>query len=104
MEVINAMFANPVNLLSWIIFGFIAGFVVNFLDPTDSRGVISTVILGVLGAILGGFLSSLLLGTTIVGFSIEGLIAAVIGGLILAYVARLIYRSGQGTPRGFRTT
>lgn len=96
MEAVNSVLANPTNILAWIIFGFIAGFLVNLLDPTDNRGLISTVILGILGAIVGGFISSLLLGTAVVGFSFEGLIAAVIGGLILAYVARNIYRSGQG--------
>lgn len=96
MNVISSLLSNPVNLLSWIIFGFIAGFIVHLVDPTDARGgILATVILGILGAIVGGFLSSLLLGTAIVGFSFQGLIAAVIGGLVLSILARLIFHSGQ---------
>ena len=97
MEIINAVLANPANLLSWIIFGFIAGFIVNLIDPNDNRGLGSTVILGVLGAIVGGFLSSLFLGTPVIGFSFEGLSAAVIGGLVLAIIAQMFSRSRFST-------
>ncbi|MCL4397745.1 GlsB/YeaQ/YmgE family stress response membrane protein [Patescibacteria group bacterium] len=106
MDTINALLANPVNILAWIIFGFIAGFIVHLIDPTDVRGgIIGTVILGIVGAIIGGFISSAVLGTTIIGFSIQGLVAAVVGGLILAIIARLLFAAGRGaTPRGFRPT
>lgn len=84
------------NIVFWVIFGFIVGFIVHLLDPADVKGgIVSTTILGILGAIVGGFVSNIVLGVAFVGFSIEGFLTAVIGGLLLAFLSRVIFRDKQ---------
>ncbi len=87
------LITNPTNLVSWILFGLIVGTLVHLIDPGDVRGgIIGTVILGVFGALLGGLATAWLLGIALVGFSLQGLIVAVIGALILALISRLVFR------------
>lgn len=86
------------NIILWLVFGLIVGFVVNLFDPADMRGgAVSAMVLGILGAIIGGVLSSILFGVGFIGFSLPGFITAVAGGLILAYLSRFIFRgTGEG--------
>ncbi len=58
------------SLLAWVFFGLIAGSIANLLDPEPSKGgILGSIILGVLGAVVGGYLANLLLGITITGFN-----------------------------------
>lgn len=81
------------NVLSWIVFGLIVGIVAHFLDPRDARGgVVGTVILGILGALVGGFLANLVLGISIRGFDFESFVVAVLGALLLLFIQRAVRR------------
>lgn len=79
------------NLLTWIIFGLIVGIIANLLDPEPEKGgLIGAIMLGVLGAILGGFLSSLVFGVGISGFNITSLLISTAGALLLLILSRAI--------------
>lgn len=92
-------------LIGWIVFGLIAGLIARALMPgKDPGGCIITIILGVAGSLLGGYLGSLLFGTgtgrgdasdlTQPGFLIS-LALAVVGAVLLLAIYRLIKgRSG----------
>lgn len=83
-----------VNILSWLFFGLIVGVVAHLIDPADVRGgVLGTVLTGIVGALLGGFLAYNLLGITVTGFSLSSFVISVIGALILAAIERLLLRS-----------
>jgi uncharacterized membrane protein YeaQ/YmgE (transglycosylase-associated protein family) len=84
------------NIISWIIFGFIAGAIAKVLMPgKDPGGCIITILLGVAGASVGGFIAqALALGGPSArvgdqGFIIQ-LFVAVIGAVIILAVYRLI--------------
>ena len=82
------------NILTWIILGFVAGVGANLLFPESAKGgVISAVILGIVGAIVGGFISSILLGIDISGFNLTSIIIAVVGSLVLLFGWRVFRRS-----------
>ena len=67
------------NIISWAVFGLLIGAVIHWIDPGDVRGgVFGTLILGILGALLGGFLAKALFNINITAFSVNGFIAAVI--------------------------
>ncbi len=84
------------GLISWIIFGLIAGVIAKIIMPgNDPGGFIITILLGIAGAIVGGFIAGSVLGIGgEAGFGSTGfftqLVFAVIGAIILLAVYRLI--------------
>lgn len=80
------------NILVWIIFGLIAGALAKLIMPgRDPGGCIVTMLIGVAGAFLGGFLYSTFLGgTSYMQFSVGSMIVAIIGALIILGIYRLI--------------
>ncbi len=84
-----------INIIVWIIFGLIAGAIAKAIMPgRDPGGYIITILLGIAGSIVGGFVGRTLFGTSGRGdndvFNIPHLIFAIIGALILLGVYRLI--------------
>ena len=80
-------------LLFWIIVGLVAGALAKFVMPgPDPGGVIVTIIIGIAGAVLGGFLLSLLGvgGGAGSGGWIFSIVAGVIGAVILLAIYRLV--------------
>ena len=79
------------GLLSWIVFGLIAGAIAKFLTPgRDPGGCIITIIIGVIGSVLGGYLATLLGFGGISGFDLRSFFIAVIGSIILLFIWRMI--------------
>jgi uncharacterized membrane protein YeaQ/YmgE (transglycosylase-associated protein family) len=82
------------GILSWIIFGLIAGTLAKLIMPGDDPGgVIITIIIGIVGAVIGGFIAVLLGHDDITGFDLRSFVIAVIGGLVLLAGYRLLRRS-----------
>lgn len=72
--------------ISWIIFGLIAGALAKFIKPgstNEPSGCIVTVILGILGAVVGGYIGTLLGFGDVSGFNIKSFFLAVVGAIIL---------------------
>jgi uncharacterized membrane protein YeaQ/YmgE (transglycosylase-associated protein family) len=96
--VIETERGGGMNIIWWLIIGLIAGAVARLVVPgRDPMGLLGTLALGLVGSLIGGFLGYLLEGgeTT---FSPAGLIGSIIG----AVIALLIYRSAVGRRRSFR--
>lgn len=80
------------GILSWILFGLVAGAIAKFLMPgNDPGGCIVTILLGVAGAIIGGFIaSSLGIGAGVTQFDFRSLLVAVGGAMVLLLGYRLV--------------
>lgn len=79
------------GILSWIIFGLVAGFLAKWVMPgRDGGGVVMTIILGIAGAFVGGWVGTQLGFGSVTGFNLGSLFTAVIGALILLFAYRLI--------------
>ncbi len=77
------------GILSWIVFGLIAGAVAKFLHPgNDPGGILVTIIIGVLGAVVGGFIASALGLGTVDGFDLGSLGIAILGAILLLFLYR----------------
>ncbi len=79
------------NIVSWIILGLIAGAIAKALDPAArGSGILGTLILGIIGAFVGGSLATLIstgkLTLTATSLSIPGIIVAVIGAIIATFI------------------
>lgn len=77
------------GLLSWIVFGLIAGILAKFLMPgRDGGGLFITILLGIAGAVVGGFIATALGLGDVTGFNIRSLVIAVAGGALVLVVHR----------------
>lgn len=75
------------GIISWIIFGLIAGIAAKFLMPgKDGGGIIITCILGIVGAVVGGWISTLLGMGQVDGFNIGSFVIAIIGALVVLFI------------------
>jgi len=81
------------NILSWILFGLVVGIVANALDAEPKRGgLITAMLLGITGALVGGFLADLAFGVTVTGFNLTSFLIAITGSLLLLFIGRSISR------------
>ncbi len=76
------------GLLSWVVFGALAGWVASILMGTNrSQGWLTNIIVGVIGAFLGGFLLNVLTGTAVrFGWSLRSFAVAVVGAVLLLVI------------------
>jgi len=81
------------TILSWMLFGLVVGVVANAIDPYPSRGgLLGSIVLGIVGALLGGFVSDLLFGVGITGFNFTSLVISIAGALLLLFIDRALTR------------
>ena len=82
------------NLIAWIVLGAIAGYVAGFLVKGDEGlGIIGHIVLGIVGALAGGFLAGVLLGVNdpIQGaLDLSTIVIAVIGAVIVVVIAGFV--------------
>ena len=83
------------GIISWIIFGALAGWVASMIAGTNrEQGWIENIIVGIVGAFIGGFVFGLLTGQeTYFAWSIGSFVVAVIGAIVLLFILRLIRRA-----------
>lgn len=75
--------------LAWIVFGLIAGIVAKVLMPgRDPGGFIVTILIGIAGAMIGGFISSAVGFGAVSGFDLRSMVIAVLGAVLLLFVYR----------------
>jgi uncharacterized membrane protein YeaQ/YmgE (transglycosylase-associated protein family) len=79
-----------VGIIAWIVLGAIAGFITNLIMG-GGEGVILTVILGIVGAVVGGYLAGTVLKVAdVTGVNVESIVVAVVGAIIVVAVYRLL--------------
>jgi len=79
------------GVLSWIILGLIVGVIAKLIMPgKDPGGFIITILLGIAGAFLGGFVGSALGLGTVTGFNIGSLLLALGGAILILILYRLV--------------
>jgi uncharacterized membrane protein YeaQ/YmgE (transglycosylase-associated protein family) len=77
----------------WIVLGLIAGIIAKLLMPgRDAGGFIITIILGIVGALVGGFISVKLGFGDVTGFNLPSIIIAVLGSMLLLFIYRMVKR------------
>ncbi len=82
------------SILILIIFGAIVGWLASVIMGTNQQqGLIADIILGIIGAAVGGWLMNLMGEPGVTGFDLYSTIVGVVGAIILIYIGRLIMRS-----------
>ena len=80
------------GILSWIILGLIAGFIGSKLVNKTGEGLVLDIVLGVVGAVVGGYLFSLFGATGVTGLNLYSLVVAVVGAVVVLIVYHAIVR------------
>ena len=82
------------NVVSWILLGLLAGGIAKLIFPgKDPGGCLVTIAIGILGAVIGGFLGTTLFDWgTVSGFDLKSLGIAIAGSLVLLALFRLLTR------------
>jgi uncharacterized membrane protein YeaQ/YmgE (transglycosylase-associated protein family) len=79
------------GIIAWIVVGLIAGALAKLIMPGDDPGgIIVTILLGIVGAFVGGFIVNLLGGAGVSGFNLWSIVVATIGAMILLAVYRMV--------------
>jgi uncharacterized membrane protein YeaQ/YmgE (transglycosylase-associated protein family) len=85
-----------VSLIIWLILGFLAGYLAKFILPgRDGGGVILTTVLGILGAVVGGFIGKYFLGYPMIssfdniGDNLPSFLSSIIGAIVVLAIFRL---------------
>ena len=77
------------GIMSWIVLGLIVGALAKWIMPgKDPGGIIVTILLGIAGAFLGGYIGSFLGLGSVTGFSITSLLLATGGAMLLLFLFR----------------
>ncbi len=76
------------SFLTWIMVGLIAGWLAGLVMKGSGYGLVGNIVAGILGALVGGYLATLLFGagTPVDGFSIPSLFTAFIGAVLLIFI------------------
>lgn len=82
------------GIITWIVFGLIAGVIAKLIMPgRDGGGFILTCILGIVGAVVGGWLATMFgIGGSVTGFNLHSFLVAVVGSIVVLLVFRLLRR------------
>jgi uncharacterized membrane protein YeaQ/YmgE (transglycosylase-associated protein family) len=82
------------GIVSWILFGLLAGILAKFMMPgDDGGGFIKTTVLGVVGAIVGGFIGTRLGFGEVTGFNVRSFAIASAGAVLVLWLYRMVKKS-----------
>ncbi len=81
------------NIILWIIFGAIAGWIASIIMGRNKQmGAIANIVVGIIGAFIGGWLFNLFGAKGVTGFNLPSLLVAIVGAVVLLFVIGLVRR------------
>ncbi|WP_419760429.1 GlsB/YeaQ/YmgE family stress response membrane protein [Acidisoma sp.] len=78
------------SIIGWLILGLLAGFIASKIVNRSGEGIIMDIVLGIVGAIVGGFLFSMIGAAPVTGFNIYSMVVAVIGAIVVLVIYHAI--------------
>ena len=79
--------AVMIEIIIWLVFGALAGWIASMLAGTNGRqGGLANIVVGLLGAVVGGFVMRSLGGGGVTGFNLQSLLVAIGGAVILLFI------------------
>jgi uncharacterized membrane protein YeaQ/YmgE (transglycosylase-associated protein family) len=88
----NRQQGAAMSFVAWIVLGLVAGFIGSKLVNHTGEGLIRDVLLGVVGAFIGGYLFSLFGASGVTGLNLYSLLVAVVGAVVFLVVYHTIFR------------
>ena len=82
------------NIILWVILGGVAGWLASIVMKTDlEQGMLMDIVLGIIGAVVGGFVLNFLGQAGVTGFNLYSLIVSTIGAIIVIWIGRMLRRT-----------
>jgi uncharacterized membrane protein YeaQ/YmgE (transglycosylase-associated protein family) len=78
------------SIIGWIILGLIAGWIASKIWQGTGSGLVMNLVIGVIGAFVGGFLFSVVGGQGVTGFNLWSLIVATLGAIVVLWIYGLL--------------
>jgi len=79
------------SIIGWIILGLIAGFVASKIVNKTGSGIVVDILLGIVGAVVGGFIFAQLGSVGVTGFNLWSMIVAIIGAIVILLIYHAIF-------------
>ncbi|MEI8255967.1 MAG: GlsB/YeaQ/YmgE family stress response membrane protein [Deltaproteobacteria bacterium] len=83
------------SIIGWIILGLVAGFIASFIVNRSGEGLFMDIVLGIVGALVGGFAFNLIGKVGVTGFNVWSLFVAIVGAVLVLVVYHLFSGRGQ---------
>jgi uncharacterized membrane protein YeaQ/YmgE (transglycosylase-associated protein family) len=81
------------SILAWIILGLIAGFIASRIVNRRGSGLVLDLVIGIVGAVIGGWIVTALGGAGITGFNLWSLLVAILGAIVLLVLVHVVRRA-----------
>lgn len=82
---------DGMGFIGWIVLGGLAGWVASMIAKTDgSMGIVANIIVGIIGAGIGGFLFNMFGGSGVTGFNLYSFLVALLGAVVLLFIVRAL--------------
>jgi uncharacterized membrane protein YeaQ/YmgE (transglycosylase-associated protein family) len=75
-----------VSIIGWLVLGLVAGFIASKIVNKQGEGVVLDIVLGIIGAVVGGFLFTQLGAAGVTGFNLYSMIVAIIGAIVVLVI------------------
>jgi uncharacterized membrane protein YeaQ/YmgE (transglycosylase-associated protein family) len=82
------------SIIGWIILGLVSGFIASKLVNRRGEGIILDIVLGIVGAIVGGWLFSFFGAAGVTGFNLYSMVVAVIGAVVVLVIYHAVVGRG----------
>jgi uncharacterized membrane protein YeaQ/YmgE (transglycosylase-associated protein family) len=82
-----------VSIIAWIILGLIAGFIASKIVNRQGEGLILDIVLGIVGAVIGGWIMAFFGGQGVTGFNLYSILVAIGGAVVLLVVVHAVRRA-----------
>jgi uncharacterized membrane protein YeaQ/YmgE (transglycosylase-associated protein family) len=84
------------SVIAWIVLGLVAGFIASKIVNKSGEGVVLDILLGIVGAVVGGYLFQTFGMAGVTGLNISSILVAVVGAVIFLVIYHAIFRRGAG--------
>jgi uncharacterized membrane protein YeaQ/YmgE (transglycosylase-associated protein family) len=74
------------SIIAWIVLGLIAGFIASKIYVGTGQGILMDIVLGIVGAVVGGYLFDMLGAGGITGFNIWSMLVAIVGAVLVLWI------------------
>ncbi|HXR92957.1 MAG TPA: GlsB/YeaQ/YmgE family stress response membrane protein [Steroidobacteraceae bacterium] len=85
------------SFIAWIVLGLIAGFIASKIVNKSGEGLLLDIVLGIVGAVVGGWIFRAVGMAGVSGLNIYSLVVAVVGAIVFLLVYHLLFRRRAGT-------
>ena len=79
------------SIIAWVVLGLVAGFIGSKLVNRTGEGVVLDIVLGIVGAVVGGFVFTFFGAAPVTGFNLYSLIVAVVGAVIVLVIYHALF-------------